>query len=81
MSTTPSDQLHPHFRSGTVLPNLAENTDTLIHFERLLDARFLSDGHSPARQALARHWDLICRLVVVAVILLSFLVGVLISHV
>ena len=81
MSTTPSDQVHPHFRSGTMLPNITENTDALIHFERLLDARFLTNGQSPVRQALMRHWDLICRLVVVAVILLSFLVGVLISHV
>ena len=81
MSTTPSDQLHPQYRPRTVLPNLAENTDTLIHFERLLDRHILSDTGGTVRQALMRHRDLIYRLVVVAVILLSFLVGALISHV
>lgn len=77
MSTITPKQLQLLQRRNAMSHTL---TDT-IYFNPLSSTSFLSDRSSAVRRTLVLHWDVVRLLIVTAVILFSFVVGLLISHI
>ena len=81
MSTIPAKPLQLLQERSAMSPIVMDSAQQAIYFNPLSSAYFLSDRSDAVRRALVLHGDAVRRLIVVAVILFSFAVGLLISHV
>ena len=81
MSTIPANQFELLQERSAMPPALTATAQQAIYFNPLSSPSFLSDRSDAVHRALVLHSDVVRRLIVMAVILFSFVVGLLISHV